>query len=83
MSAGEFKTRCLAFMDDVREGGGEYVENVPGWFSRRVVPLVERAVQRGSVVISAISVWEVAMLDPLESTVDAGDTLSTRISGRR
>ncbi len=40
-----------------------YVENEPGRLSRHLEPIVERAVQRGNVVISAISVWEIAMLE--------------------
>jgi PIN domain nuclease of toxin-antitoxin system len=40
-----------------------YVENESKQFSRRIVPAVEDAVQRGDLVVSAISVWEVAMLE--------------------
>ena len=40
-----------------------YVENETKRFSRRIVPLVEAAVQRGALVVSAISVWEVAQLE--------------------
>jgi len=40
-----------------------YVENEARRFARRIEPLVERAVQRGDVVISAISVWEIAQLE--------------------
>jgi PIN domain nuclease of toxin-antitoxin system len=50
-----------------------YVENEAKRFSRRITPLVERAVQRGDVVISAISVWEIAQLEALrrlELTMD-------------
>jgi PIN domain nuclease of toxin-antitoxin system len=39
-----------------------YVENEPRRFSRKIEPLIEAAVQRGDLVVSAISVWEVAML---------------------
>jgi PIN domain nuclease of toxin-antitoxin system len=42
-----------------------YVENQATQFSRRIEPLVERAVQRGDVVISAISIWEVALLETI------------------
>lgn len=42
-----------------------YVENDAKRFSRRIEPLIERAVQRGDVVVSAISVWEIAQLDAL------------------
>ena len=40
-----------------------YVEDEAKQFSRRIPPLVERAVRRGDVVVSAISVWEIAMLE--------------------
>ena len=40
-----------------------YVENEAKRFSRRIKPLVEGAVQRGDVLVSAISVWEIALLD--------------------
>jgi PIN domain nuclease of toxin-antitoxin system len=39
-----------------------YVEGERGRFSRRIEPLVEAAVGRSDVLISAISVWEIAML---------------------
>jgi PIN domain nuclease of toxin-antitoxin system len=39
-----------------------YVENQADRFSRRLEPIVEAAVRRGGVVVSAISVWEVARL---------------------
>jgi PIN domain nuclease of toxin-antitoxin system len=50
-----------------------YLENETKRFSRRITPLVERAVQRGDVVVSAISVWEIAQLEAarrLELSVD-------------
>ena len=50
-----------------------YVENEAKRFSRRITPLVERAVQRRAVVLSAISVWEIAQLEAarrLELSVD-------------
>jgi PIN domain nuclease of toxin-antitoxin system len=40
-----------------------YVENETRRFSRRIEPLVERAVQRGDVIVSAISIWEIAQLE--------------------
>lgn len=40
-----------------------YVENEAGQFSRRIEPLVETAVRRGGLVVSAVSVWEVALLE--------------------
>ena len=40
-----------------------YVEDEAKQFSRRIPPLVERAVQRGDIVVSAISVWEIAQLE--------------------
>ena len=42
-----------------------YVEHQPKHFARRITPLVERAVQRGDVVVSAISIWEIAQLEAL------------------
>lgn len=50
-----------------------YVENEAKRFSRRIEPLVEGAVHRGDVVVSAISVWEIAVLEAarrLELSVD-------------
>jgi PIN domain nuclease of toxin-antitoxin system len=50
-----------------------YLENESKRFSRRITPLVERAVRRGDVVVSAISVWEIAQLEAarrLELSVD-------------
>ena len=50
-----------------------YVEDEAGQISRRVPPLVERAVQRGHIVVSAISVWEIALLEAarrIELSVD-------------
>lgn len=40
-----------------------YVEQETARFSRKIEPLVEAAVERGDVFISAISVWEIAMLE--------------------
>lgn len=40
-----------------------YVENDATRFSRRIEPIVEGAVQRGNIVVSAISVWEMAQLE--------------------
>ncbi len=40
-----------------------YVENAARRFSRRIEPLIENAVHRGDVVVSAISVWEIALLE--------------------
>jgi PIN domain nuclease of toxin-antitoxin system len=42
-----------------------YVENEQKRFSRRIEPLVEAAIQRGELLISAISVWEIAVLDAI------------------
>src|SRR4029079_11699646 len=42
-----------------------YVENDARRFARRIEPLVEAAVQRGELLISAISVWEIAVLDSI------------------
>jgi PIN domain nuclease of toxin-antitoxin system len=40
-----------------------YVENARGRFSRRIEPLIERAVLDGRVAVSAISIWELAELE--------------------
>lgn len=40
-----------------------YVENEPSRFSRRIEPIVEAAVERGALLISAISIWEIALLE--------------------
>ena len=40
-----------------------YVENETRRFSRRIEPLIEGAVQRGDILVSAISVWEIAQLE--------------------
>jgi PIN domain nuclease of toxin-antitoxin system len=42
-----------------------YVENEAKRFSKRITPIVEQAVQRGNVIVSAISVWEIAQLEAL------------------
>jgi PIN domain nuclease of toxin-antitoxin system len=42
-----------------------YVEGERGRFSKRIEPIIEAAVERGEVLISAISVWEIAMLESL------------------
>jgi PIN domain nuclease of toxin-antitoxin system len=42
-----------------------YVENQSKRFSPRITPLVEAAVQRGELLISAISVWEIAVLETI------------------
>lgn len=42
-----------------------YVEGDRARFSPRIEPIVEAAVERGAVLVSAISVWEVAQLDAL------------------
>ena len=50
-----------------------YVEQETTRFSRKIEPLVEAAVERDEVFISAISVWELAMLESsrrLELSVD-------------
>jgi len=42
-----------------------YVEGARARFSRKIEPLVEAAVERGGLLISAISVWEIAVLNAL------------------
>ena len=49
ISAGEFKARCLAIMEDVREHGGEYVITKRGTPVAKLVPIpVERRPLLGS-----------------------------------
>src|SRR5687768_11326516 len=60
-----------------------YVENEPGKFSRRIEPLIEAAVRRGGVVVSAISVWEVALLQEvrrLDLSVDVRTWVSRALA---
>ena len=40
-----------------------YVENEPRRFSRRIEPLIESAVERGDLLVSTISIWEIALLE--------------------
>jgi len=40
-----------------------YVQEEKKRFARRIEPLIESAVQRGAVVISAVSIWELALLE--------------------
>src|SRR5215471_9175077 len=40
-----------------------YVQEEKKRFARRIEPLIESAVQRGAVVISAVSIWEIALLE--------------------
>lgn len=42
-----------------------YVEGERTRFSPRIEPVVEAAVERGEVMVSAISVWEIAQLEAL------------------
>jgi PIN domain nuclease of toxin-antitoxin system len=42
-----------------------YVENEPGRFSRRIEPRVEAAVARGELLVSVISIWEMALLEAI------------------
>jgi prevent-host-death family protein len=49
ISAGEFKARCLALMDEVRDGGGEYVITKRGTPVAKLVPVrVQRRPLLGS-----------------------------------
>jgi prevent-host-death family protein len=49
VSAGEFKARCLALMDDVRDSGGEYVITKRGEPVAKLVPVrMERRPLLGS-----------------------------------
>jgi PIN domain nuclease of toxin-antitoxin system len=60
-----------------------YVENEPKRFSRRIVSRVESAIGRGALVVSAISVWEVAQLEArgrLELAVDVRTWVARALS---
>jgi PIN domain nuclease of toxin-antitoxin system len=60
-----------------------YVENAAGKFSRKIEPRIERAVARGDVIVSAISVWEIAMLEAagrLELAVDVRTWVARALS---
>ena len=49
VSAGDFKARCLALMDEVRDGGGEYVITKRGAPVAKLVPVrTTRRPMRGS-----------------------------------
>ena len=49
VSAGDFKARCLALMDEVRDRGGEYVITKRGIAVARLVPVrTTRRLLRGS-----------------------------------
>ena len=49
ISAGEFKARCLAIMDEVRAGGGEYIITKRGTPVAKLVPVrLERRPLLGS-----------------------------------
>ena len=49
ISAGDFKSRCLALMDEVRDRGGEYVITKRGTPVAKLVPVrTERRPLRGS-----------------------------------
>ena len=49
VSAGDFKARCLALMDEVRDRGGEYVITKRGARVAKLVPVrTERRPLRGS-----------------------------------
>ena len=49
VSAGDFKARCLALMDEVRDRGGEYVITKHGTPVAKLVPVrTERRPLRGS-----------------------------------
>jgi PIN domain nuclease of toxin-antitoxin system len=60
-----------------------YVENEARRFSRRIEARVEAAVARGDVVISAITVWEIAQLEAagrLELAVDVRAWIARALS---
>jgi PIN domain nuclease of toxin-antitoxin system len=60
-----------------------YVENESKRFSRRIVSQVEAAVARGALLVSVISVWEVAQLEAvrrLELTMSARAWMARALS---
>jgi prevent-host-death family protein len=49
ISAGDFKARCLAIMDEVQDGGGEYIITKRGTPVAKLVPVrIERRALLGS-----------------------------------
>ena len=68
--AGEFKARCLAIMDDVREQGGEYVITKRGVPVAKLVPVrFERRPLRGSMKGTVTTRGDI--VSPLDEPWDA------------
>jgi PIN domain nuclease of toxin-antitoxin system len=65
-----------------------YVEDEAERFSRRIEPVVEAAARREAVIVSAISVWEVGLLDAggrlqLSAEIRAWTARALRLPGIR
>ena len=70
ISAGEFKARCLALMDEVRDRGGEYVITKRGTPVAKLVPIrVERRPLLGSMKGTVKVVGDI--VDPLDEPWEA------------
>jgi prevent-host-death family protein len=70
VSAGDFKARCLALMDEVRDTGGEYVITKHGTPVARLVPVkVERRPLLGSMTGTVTIRGDI--VSPLDAPWDA------------
>jgi prevent-host-death family protein len=70
--AGEFKARCLAIMNEVRDGGGEYVITKRGEPVARLVPVIlERRPLLGSMKGTVKTLGDI--VTPLDEPWDALD----------
>jgi prevent-host-death family protein len=75
VSAGEFKARCLALMDEVRDSGGEYVITKRGEPVAKLVPVrTERRPLLGSMTGTARTLGDiVSPLDEPWTVLDGWD----------
>lgn len=70
ISAGEFKARCLALMEELREHGGEYVITKRGTPVAKLVPMpVERRPLLGSMKGTGRTLGDI--VSPLEEPWEA------------
>jgi prevent-host-death family protein len=80
ISAGEFKARCLALMDEVRDRGGEYVITKRGTPVARLVPVrMERRPLLGSMKGTVKVLGDI--VSPLDEPWDALDGWDDDASG--
>ncbi len=78
ISAGEFKARCLAIMEDVREHGGEYVITKRGTPVAKLVPIpVERRPLFGSMKGTGRTLGDI--VSPLDEPWEALDGLADEV----